>query len=48
MKYLVFFIFKLIMVCLCFPIWIITWDWNANSNGYYDIDNGLRLMLKIE
>jgi hypothetical protein len=48
MKYIVFIVFILIMFFLCLPIWIITWDWDHETNGWESITFGLFDMFGID
>jgi hypothetical protein len=48
MKYLVFRVFALIIFCLCLPIWLITWKWDASENGWLSIITGLDDMFGID
>jgi hypothetical protein len=48
MKYIVFIVFAFIVHLLCLPIWIITWDWNGRTNGWYDIIDGIGKMCDVE
>ena len=48
MKYIVCFVFYLIIFCLCLLIWIITWEWDANKNGWALIERGLDDMFDVD
>jgi hypothetical protein len=48
MKYLLFALLAWAVFCLCLPIWIITWDWDDNTNGWNLIIGGLRDMFGID
>lgn len=48
MKYIVCIVFALIIFCLCLPIWIITWKWDEDENGWTSITNGLTDMFGID
>ena len=48
MRYLVFFIFMVLIYILCLPIWIITWDWDMNTNGWVHFRNGFDDMFGVD
>ena len=48
MKYIGFLVFALIILCLCTPVWVITWDWDGRTNGWFDIIDGVEKMFGIE
>lgn len=48
MKYIVYFIFTLTIFCLCLPIWIITCDWDGETNGWDSLEDGLSDMFGID
>ena len=48
MKYIVFIVFALIIFWLCLPIWIITWEWDQETNGWLSITDGLCDMFGID
>jgi hypothetical protein len=48
MKYIVFIVFALIIFCLCLPIWIITDDWDQETNGWESIITGLGDMFNVK
>jgi hypothetical protein len=48
MKYIIFTVFALVIFCLCLPIWLITWKWDDNENGWYSIIDGLSDVFGID
>ncbi len=37
----------IILVALCSPIWIFTWEWDADKNGWSNIVEGVADMFNV-
>jgi hypothetical protein len=47
MKYFVLWVIALIMYFICMPVWLFTWNWNPEKNGWSSIVDGLYDMFGI-
>jgi len=47
MRYVILLVLCIFAFCLCLPFYVITWEWDMDDNGYYDICYGFEKMLGI-
>jgi hypothetical protein len=48
MKYFILWVMALIMYLICMPVWLFTWNWNTEKNGWSSIIDGLYDMFGID
>ena len=47
MKYFILWVMALIMYLICVPVWLFTWNWDTEENGWSSIVDGLYDMFSI-